>query len=376
MLLFVMAAVASLADPRNANADPPAAGSLGESFGGNDRFIGSINRHGELDLADPKAVFGLVFSNLADEVVVYPSENYYYFTLDFQGRTVWGSIALFADDREKGVVHFGYSERVDKLRQPCFPVRGGSAAFAAEDGLTVRKLNDFAYAVSFEGNTRVFKLNELGLAPPTRAKLTSDEVFVAPTFDESGLKFFLIFNQAENHVYWVLDEDSYVAEHFRPYSDDVVIGDRTEFAFYVDRLNDRKILVGVEGLNVLQNNWYDGPFDQLPDNYVRTGQLNLRQFLERAFPSTKGQIDDYGNYREWPGARVAVTPYRVYFAKEEVLDTVASCRTSSLSASKFYSCITEQVFSVPDRVKNCSGSREDGVGLQPSQPLQSGAPSP
>jgi len=34
----------------------------------------------------------------------------------------------------------------------------------------------------------------------------------------------------------------------------------------------------------LQNNWYDGPFDQMPDNYVYLGQIEVQKYLEACYP--------------------------------------------------------------------------------------------
>jgi hypothetical protein len=322
----------------------------------NDRFIDAVNGGAALDLADARQVFRLVFSSLPDEVVVYPSENYYYFVFSAQGKTFWGSIALFVEERDSGILNFGYAEKIDKFHQPCFPIKGGSAAFTARDGVALKKLNDFRYYVTFENKTRFFQLNQLILAPPKKARLTADETYVGPSFDESGLMFFLVYNQSEPHLYWLLDEDGYVAETFAPLGDDLVIGERTEFAFYLDRANQRKILVGVEGLNTLQNNWYDGPFDQLPDNHIRTGAIELKSFLEKAYPAARGRIDKYGNYLDSPGSRVAVAPYLVYFSRNDLLDTIEACKSAGLPPAKFYSCITQPVFKIPDSVLRCESA--------------------
>jgi hypothetical protein len=46
------------------------------------------------------------------------------------------------------------------------------------------------------------------------------------------------------------------------------MGKRTGFAFYQDGLRHRKILVGVYEANYRLNTYFDGPFDQLPDNFI------------------------------------------------------------------------------------------------------------
>jgi len=311
----------------------------------NDGFIKGI--YNTLDLNDSKEVFRYVFSRLDNEVVIYPTENYYYFIFPSQGKMVWGSISLDVEERDAGILDIGYIEKIDKSREreTNFQPAGGWGKYSAKDGVVIKKINTFNYSVTFEGKTVIFRLNDVGLAPPKKAQLTTDEIFVGPSFDESGLQFFLIFNKAENHLYWILNEDGFVPESFRSYADDLVIGDRTEFAFYLDKKYNRKILVGAEGLNVLENNWYDGPFDQMPDNYVSTGQIEVKKYIEASYPEVMGRIDKYGNYLDEEGVRVPVAPYLVYFSKQDLISLIESCKSSS---SAFYSCLTEQTFYIPE----------------------------
>ena len=63
-----------------------------------------------VDLDDVDAVFWQVFSGLSDEVTVYPSENYYYFILNADGKQMWGNIRLSTKTRDDGVLSFAYFE--------------------------------------------------------------------------------------------------------------------------------------------------------------------------------------------------------------------------------------------------------------------------
>lgn len=317
------------------------------SFSTNEEFITDLYQ--KLDLNDPKEVFGYVFSRLDDNITIYPTENYYYFTFPINGKIISGSMSLFASNRDSGVLDIGYIERADRFEQTNYdsiPI-GGGANFTAKDGVLVKKIDDFNYSVSFEGKTVVFMLNDVGLTPPST--LTENETFVGPSFDESGLKFFLVFNKVDQHMYWILNEAGFVPEGFTNYTDDIVIGNRTRFAFYVDKKYDRKILIGVDGLNVLQNNWYDGPFDQMPDNYVYTGQIELKKYLEASYPDIVGRIDKYGNYLDEEGARIAVAPYFIYFSKGDLSSIIESCKSDN---EGFYSCVTQQIFVVPETFYN------------------------
>ena len=59
---------------------------------------------------------------------------------------------------------------------------------------------------------------------------------------------------------------------------------------------DRKVLVAVRRLNISRNDYFDGPFDQLADNYADETQVAV--YMQRAFPSLQGRIDKYGYYTD------------------------------------------------------------------------------
>ena len=303
-------------------------------FLSNAEFINGL--YNNLNLAEPKQVLRFVFSNLNDQVVIYPTENYYYFTFPAHGKIIFGSIGLFAYYRDEGVLFFGYYEKMDKFTEPKSPIIGNGANYTAIDGVFVKKIDDFHYSVTFESKTVIFKLNDVGLAPPRTAVLRNDEIFVGPSFDESGLKFFLIFNNATKHLYWILNEDNFVPESFSNYKENILIGNRTEFAFYNDEVNNRKILVGVNEHNILQNNWYDGPFDQMPDNYVYIGKVEIKKYLEAVYPHLK--IDKYGRTLD-TGVKVAVPSYLFYSSNEDLVSMISSCK-GQFQGSQFYACIT------------------------------------
>ena len=86
----------------------------------------------------------------------------------------------------------------------------------------------------------------------------------------------------------------------------------------------------------------------MPDNYVYTGQIEVKKYIEANYPNVRGRIDKYGYYLDEKGVRVAIAPYLVYFSKEELVSVIESCKASALSTPEFYSCITEQVFTVPE----------------------------
>lgn len=307
--------------------------------------------HSDLNLYDSWDVLNYVFSNLPERVVVYPSENYFYFRFTANGYNVKGSFALFARDRDEGKFGMGYIVYDENPEAKYETGRiGNGAEYSDANGVFVQKITDFEYDVTVQDKKVKFILNDVGVAPPQKAILLPEEKYIATSFDESGLKFFLIYNQTQNKVYWVLNEDGFVPEQFHNYlpSSQLVRGDRTDLVFFNDVNHSRKILIGAKGENVLANNWYDGPFDQLPDNYVKTGQINYDDIIRAYY--AEGRVDQYLGYYEQEGARIAVAPYTVYFDRN-YFDFVSECmRLYPADSGLLYACITVQQYRVPDDV--------------------------
>lgn len=284
---------------------------------------------------DPISVFRYVFSSMTEEVNVYPTENYYYFQVVLGGVPIKGNIGLPAHRLDDGIVNFAYEEDY-AITDINHPARHRELTLKAKDGVFVRRITDFKHAITFENKTVIFNLNDVGTAPPKKAILPPHETFVGPSFDESGLQFYLIFNQKCNALFWILNEDEFVPEQFLSYTSTVLVGRRTEFAFYDDRENNRRILIGVKDDNVVKNTWYDGPFDQLPDNYIKTGRVVLQKYIESCYPFTKGRIDKYGISLEKKDVRVPIAPYVSYSSKDQLVKLIDSLGSSSKSKGDFF----------------------------------------
>lgn len=292
----------------------------------------------KMDLSNAREVFTFVFGELRNEVTVYPTENYYYFEFLAQGKLFKGNVGLFADSRDRGELNFAYEEvpGPEEIKENFFK----EVTLSAKDGINVQKLSAFRYAVSFQNKTVVFNLNQIEQKLPARIRLMQDEVFVGHSFDESGLKFFLIFNRTFSHFFWVVNDEVGMPETLTILSPGILIGQRTAFAFYDDRGNNRKILIGVSEDAVKANSWYDGPFDQLPDNYVATDQIELRKYLEAAYPYARGKIDKFGISLQNPEDRIAITPYLEYRSYSELKEIVEDAWRTRKLTSRFYCEIT------------------------------------
>lgn len=286
---------------------------------------------------DVAFVLRYVFMNLPSEVKVYPTENFFYFEFGGDGRELKGAFRFPIMDPE--VLEFGFYDLVNYTREG--DGNGSYRRFRKEDGLTFENIDRFHKRVTYMGKTITFVFNDLGWSLPKGAKLTADERYLGPIQDESGIKFHFMFNTTHNYFFFLLNDDKSVAEIFRRVNPEVIVGTRSKFAFFDDTANSRKLLIGVHQENIRKNNYYDGPFDQLPDNYIE--QSEQGKWMQLAFPEYKGRIDKYGNIAgmEANGARVAIAAYMSYTSDDQVLNMIAECKAEKTMT--FTHCIARDM---------------------------------
>ena len=306
----------------------------------NQRYIEGVSATA-LDLDDADAVFWQVFSSLPDEVTVYPSENYYYFILYVDRKQIWGNMRLPAGRRDQGVLVFAYFEFKES---PYVPEHGveNSKEFNLASGLTIQELDRFTFLVRYRGKEVTFHLHQLSQDQPRLFRLGDNELSLMRTFDESGYQFFLLFNLKGNYFTWVLNEEELVPDGLVHLGPDLLVGKRSGFAFWIDPdHSDRKALVGVRGANATINNYYDGPFDQLADNYV--DQTNVSEYMMRASPGLR--LNKYGYFLGGePNSRLAITPYYVYYTGDALKAFVETVR---ISDDPYYTISRHGVISKP-----------------------------
>jgi hypothetical protein len=288
----------------------------------------------KLPLSDPIAMFAYVLDALPERVNVYPTENYYYFRFTQNKVPFAGNIRLDAMDRDLGKVHFAFYEDMAEWKdEPDV----SHVVLDMTQGVAVEKLDRLLYRISYRDKTVVFALNDLsGVVPPAGA-VGPDERYVGPIFDDSAIRFFLIYNSKLKIFHYVLDESIEVADQFTPAvaSDRILIGKRTGFAFYRDHKLDRKILIGVFESNARVNNYLDGPFDQLPDNFIEGD--TLRDIILEVDPSLKGKIDRLGGSPS--GAdRFLISPYMFYRQEDELLAFDRCATSGKIGAELYYAC--------------------------------------
>lgn len=299
----------------------------------NESFVEEVTRTTTLAVDDPMAVFAFVLASLPKQARVYPTENHYYFSFTHDGVRFAGNIKIDARLRDAGKVMFVYYEDRSASGGDAPPVE---VVLDASRGVTVEKLGPLEYRLSYGASSVVFVLNDVSQVKPPPGALAPDEQFIGPVFDESAVRFFLVFNARLKLMLYVLDETAKPADAWAPAArnDRILVGKRTGFAFYRDHRLDRKILIGVFEGNVQANNFFDGPFDQIPDNFIQGD--TFREAVLALEPDLKGKIDRYAALAD--GTRYAVVPYMFYRSSRE-LDVFHRCATSKrISSTQYYGC--------------------------------------
>lgn len=288
----------------------------------------------DFPIEDKTGVFRLVLASLPDTVKVYPTENYYYFWFHHKGIKYAGNIRFDIEDRDKGLIHFNYFKDFTNWQRD---ETDYSAVLGGKEGVAVKKSGPLTYDVVFEGRTVRFELNDLSQVKPPEGAIAKGETYIGPVFDESGMRFFMVFNEELKDFFFIMDEAAPVADQFNvsSVSDRITIGIRTGFAYYADRFANRKILVGVNVLNTSVNNYYDGPFDQLPDNFI-VGDT-LKNAILKASPEMEGHMDRFGNSPDGE-TRYLIAPYLQY-EEESELGVIAQCAASE-ELPVYYNCFS------------------------------------
>ena len=320
-------------------------------------YVEDVLRETTLQLDNTKAVFAFVLGSLPDRVKVYPTENYYYFRFLHNSTPYAGNIRLATENRDQGLVHFAFSTDFAEWK-------GEDAVhyqlLGAKDGVIVEKLEPLLYRVSYGQKSVVFELNDLSKIVPQTTALASDERYIGPLFDDSAVRFFLVYNTKLKMFHYILDESALTDTFVRSTATDrIVIGKRTGMAFYRDHRLERKILIGIFEGNARANNYFDGPFDQLPDNFIQ-GEA-LRSAILEVEPALKGRIDRFGASPDGQ-TRFMISPYLHYRAEEDLLIFHDCAENKELAADLYYACFLVE----PEYLYNTDEQRtESNPGPKP-----------
>jgi hypothetical protein len=294
--------------------------------------IQSVTHVDALDVDDPLKVFAFVLNALPGRVTVYPTENYYYFRFLHRGTPYAGNIRIEVSDKP-AVLHFAYY----RTQTPWHPeAKATEIVLGGAQGVTLEKQDRLRYRVTSGNKSVEFALNDLSGVRPQENQLAPGERFVGPIFDESGVRFLLVFNDRLKTFLYVVDssvplpEETFSARE----KSHIAIGRRSGFAYFRDLKLPRQILIGVYEDNLLLNTYYDGPFDQLPDNFIE-GEA-LRSAILAADPRLKGRIDRFGRALD-RNIRYAIKPYLAYVEPSD-LDPVERCAREREQHADYYAC--------------------------------------
>jgi len=300
----------------------------------NQQFLEDLAIANTLKITDAASVFNMVLESLPERVTIYPTENYYYFKFNYAGVQYSGNIRLENERRDEGKVHFAFAPEFSEWKDQDPAV---FKILTKADGVTIEKISDLSYRVSNGNKTVVFDLNDLRHVKPPADAMSADERYIGPIFDESGVRFLLVYNPKLKAFHYLLDETITPNETFKPApsTDRILIGNRTGFAFYRDHKLNRKILIGIYEGNSRVNNYYDGPFDQLPDNFL-VGNVLHDAILDVA-PYLKGRIDRYGSSFDGE-TRYMIAPYAQYSVEEDLMMFHRCATSKDVPADQYHLC--------------------------------------
>ena len=266
---------------------------------------------------DPSTLFVSIFHCLPRTVTVYPSEGYFYYTYLHGADLYRGNIRIpitLLYEYDNPEISF-YAERTG----PSGVAGIVEDVYGQEDGVLIT-VRDKCIEISIDGHGVNFCVHDP--SPYGNPELvSSDEEFLGVSLDESGEYFQLTYSRSLSHLYWILNPGpSFAPRNLTP---SLYIDDRTGFIYWLASEPDRYILVGVHRRSAIENDWFDGPFDQLPDLAISRGDIDIRNYLTE-FGVRWEQVDRYGIYVHDPDRRVAIANYMIYTSEEHIVRIVAA----------------------------------------------------
>lgn len=300
----------------------------------NQTWIENLKKGRNVKIKNVDDAFDFIFSKLPNQVSVYPTENYYYFTFPADGAIYAGNLRLAAQDRDKGVIHFAAFKQANQASE------AGEMMYkqlTIKDGVAVDKLNPFSYRVTYKNKAIVFQLNDVSAVKPPKNIIADGEKYLGLVVDESGVRFFLFYNEIHKVFVYVLDETNDVLDQFIKIDENgrTRIGHRTGFALYDHHYLNRRVLIGVHSANTIVNNYYDGPADQLPENHIKDD--NLRKAIVDSDPSVKDELDKFGYFKNGEG-RYLISPYTQYLFVDELVGYDQCANDPSITPAVYDAC--------------------------------------
>lgn len=280
---------------------------------------------------DPRSVVRFLLGAL-ESGTVYPTEGYFYFRFDLGERRVSGNLRFTSIG--EGVLHTGYFETQPAGGRPPGAGAVRTASFGSEQGLTVASepIRDGGslHRITLDGETTAFVIPRVYRDIPPAFKLRDGERLVSGVLDESGYALALIFDENGPGFRFLLHGELEPPEQLDEIhttntdSPTLLAGRQSGFVFIADE-SERLTLVGVDRARIMANDYYDGPFDQVPPD------LGLRPMLHLAYPYTRtaSPVDEHGNFLGRESSRVAIAPYTAYTKLDDLTGIVSGTANRS-----------------------------------------------
>ncbi len=227
-----------------------------------------------------------VLTSLPERVQVYPTENYFYFRFVHNGAVYRRQHPARRRRPRPGQGEFRLQRTADRLE--CRAEEPSRRCSARSRASRWRRPAPLTYRVAHAGKTVIFALNDLSQVKPPPGMLRAGREIPRAGLRRVGIRFFLVFNSRLKVFHYRARRDRAGRRPVRRRSravEPILIGKRTGFAFYP--FDGRKILVGVNERQSRLNTYFDGPFDQLPENFIE-GEA-LREAILAADPERQRQ---------------------------------------------------------------------------------------
>lgn len=278
----------------------------------NEHMINELHLENKLDINNVDEVFEYVLSQTDDTLTIYPSEGYYYFNFYHQGNVIKGNLLVGHKLRQQGTLSFIYFYDIAGKERGEFKTH--HKLYKTSDIFSLKKTMPDLYQLTFKKIKKNIKINQL-VTNHSFIKTLEQHGFEVnlPMMDESGVQFYLAFHPSTNNFYYINDL-SRDDEFYYTFGDALKVGARTQFVYLP--MDKFAILVGVNANNIYKNNYYDGPFDQLPDEALEG--IDYKSYLYRVNPSWRGQVYDDGYFIKDSNERVALTNYFEYLSLDEL----------------------------------------------------------
>lgn len=283
---------------------------------------------------------------LPETIRVYPTENYYYFIVPYCGNLLKGNMKFDFFYGNTYLVRIGYESyanisiinniKIDTFKFKEWKIKQIDKLSPEGTFTNVR--------ISIEiGDTLIDKIVSFFSLPMKYAKFPDSYKIIFNTMDESGFIFTLTYNEDINNFVWFLNDRQFIRFKINKYKGPIYFEPISGFLFA--KVNKKYVLVGVPLLNVVENNWWDGPFDQLND---RSWNPQIKKYIQKVYPSLGSEVDIY-LYKE-DKRRVTTASYLRYYNPEEVYEEIEraiktsnECNIASLEKIEFfdYECLKD-----------------------------------